>query len=206
MRIILAAAFALAAGTAFAQTIPTTAEQPGKAEPVRIEAGTYQVDPLHTQVSWAVNHLGVTMLEGLFGASEGSLTIDPDKLSAAKVDVTFPIDDVRVTFAEFAEHLQSDSFFNAAEYPTAHFVSTSVTPAEDNTATIVGDLTIKDQTKPVTIYANFVGAGTNPMDDKLNVGFYGTATIKRSDFGLDAYVPAVSDEVHLEINAAFVAP
>ncbi|MDQ0324235.1 polyisoprenoid-binding protein YceI [Rhodopseudomonas julia] len=206
MRVILAAAIALAAGTALAQPVPTATEQPGQAEPARIEAGTYQVDPDHTQVTWTVNHLGFSMLEGLFGASEGSITIDPKNPSGAKVEVTFPIDAVRVTLPEFGEHLQSAEFFNAAQYPAARFVSTSVTVAEGNKATIVGDLTIKDQTKPVTIDAVLVGAGTNPMTDSLNFGFYGSTTIKRSDFGLGAYAPAVSDDVQLEINAAFVKP
>lgn len=206
LRTMLAATVLGFAAPAFAQVLPNTPEQPGQAETDRIEAGTYQVDPAHTQVSWTVNHFGFSMLEGMFGASEGSITLDPANPSEAEVDVTFRIDEVAVTYDDFAGHLQSADFFDAERYPTARFISTSVTPGEGNAATIVGDLTIKDQTRPVTIEAEFVGAGTSPVDEKLNVGFHGTATILRSDFGLGAYAPAVSDEVRLDINAAFIAP
>lgn len=208
MRMFLAAAaFALAVSPVAAQTIviPNTPDQPGQAETSRVTAGTYAVDPAHTQVSWAVNHLGFSVLEGLLGASEGTITIDPAAPADTEVDVTFHVEDMAVTYADFATHLASPDFFDAAQHPTARFVSTSVTPGENDTATIQGDLTIKGETRPVTIEAVFVGAGTNPMDQKLNFGFNGTATIKRSDFGLGAYAPAVSDEVRLDIHAAFAA-
>jgi len=208
MRITAATAIVLvlAGAPALAQGIPNTAEQPGQAESARIKAGTYRLDPAHTQVSWTVNHLGFSMLGGMFGASEGSITIDPARLSDAKVDVTFRIDQLSATDAAFATHLHSPDFFDVGRYPTARFVSTSVKPGGPNTATIAGDLTIKDRTRPVTIEARFVGAGINPMDNKLNFGFLGAASIKRSDFGVGGNAPLVSDDVRLGINAAFAAP
>jgi polyisoprenoid-binding protein YceI len=137
MRIIAATALALtfaaspASAPAFAQVIPNTAEQPGQAEPARIRAGTFQVDPAHTQVSWTVNQLGFSMLGGMFGASGGSITIDPAKLADARVEVTFQIDAMNVTDAAFATHLRSSDFFDATRYPTARFVSTSVRRARE---------------------------------------------------------------------------
>lgn len=204
MRLILAAALAAVAIPAAAQIIPTAPGQPGQPA-TKVPAGTYQVDPFHTQVSWEVNHMGFSILEGMFGASGGSITIDPAKPAAAKVEVTFQVDQLSTTAAPFAKHLQSKDFFDAATYPTARFVSTGVTPRGGNKATITGNLTIKDQTKPVTIDATFIGAGTNPMNKKLNFGFDGTTTIKRSDFGVGAYAPVVSDTVKLHIHAAFTA-
>jgi polyisoprenoid-binding protein YceI len=203
-RLLLAAAFVLPAIVApgIAQ-IASTPQQPGAPTASRVPAGTYQVDPAHTQVAWEVNHMGFSILEGMFGASEGSITIDPAKPAATKVDVTFQVAQMGVSFATFAEHLKGDNFFNAAQYPTARFVSTSVTPKGANKATLTGNLTIKDQTKPVTLDVTFVGAGPNPMSKKLNFGFRATGTIKRSDFGVGAYAPVVSDEVKLHINAAF---
>lgn len=192
-------------GAARAQTIPTTAEQPGQPDTAAILAGTYVVDPAHTQVVWAVNHMGISMLNGMLGASGGKLNIDPEKLDATSLDVAFTIEDISVSFAPFAEHLLTDDFFAAAQYPEARFVSTAVEANKDGTATISGDLTIKDITQQITIKAAFLGAGINPMDEKLNIGFSGTASIKRSDFGLGAYAPGISDEVQLTINAAFIA-
>lgn len=197
MRLILAALIAAAAVPAVAQTPGT----PGKAA---VTAGTYKVDTAHTQVTWTLNHMGFSMLSGQFGAQDGTLTIDPAKPAAAKLDVTFAIDQLSVTSAKFAEHLKSKDFFDAATYPTARFVSTAVV-ASGNTAKITGNLTIKNITKPVTIDATLVGAGTNPMSKKLNFGFRGTTTIKRSDFGLGYATPVVADAVKLDINAAFSA-
>ncbi|MET4896339.1 YceI family protein [Sphingomonadaceae bacterium jetA1] len=200
MRFAIPAALALVLATpaAIAQT------QPGAPVASRVVAGTYAVDPAHTQVTWSVNHMGFSMLDGQFGASEGSLTLDPARPQAAKVDVTFKIDDLSVTAAPFAHHLKSKDFFDAAIYPTARFVSTGV-KVMGTKAVITGNLTIKDQTKPVTLNATFFGAGTNPMSKKLNIGFRATAKIKRSDFGVGAYAPVVGDDVDLMINAAFTA-
>ena len=199
MRPILAALIATAAIPAMAQT-----GQPGMPNKAAVAAGTYAVDPAHTQVTWTLNHMGFSMLSGQFGAQGGTLTIDPAKPAAAKLDVTFAIDQLSVTAAPFANHLKSKDFFDAATYPTARFVSTAVTASGDS-AKITGNLTIKNVTKPVTIDATFVGAGVNPMNKKLNFGFRGTATIKRSDFGLGYATPLVGDSVKLDINAAFVA-
>ncbi len=192
---------ALAAVPVLAQTL---AQTPGAADRTRIVAGTYPVDPNHTQVTWQVNHMGFSLLDGQFGASAGSITIDPARPAATKVDVTFAVDEMATTSGRFTTHLKSKDFFDAATYPTARFVSTRVV-ANGASATITGDLTIKNVTKPVTLRATFVGAGTNPMNKKLNFGFRATGTINRSDFDLGMAVPAVSDKVDLSINAAFAA-
>ena len=204
IRHLAAATLALVSVPTLAQ-IATAPQQPGQPIASRVPAGTYQVDPAHTQVSWQVNHMGFSMLEGQFGASGGSITVDPKKSAATKVDVTFNVDDLSVTSAGFAKHLKSADFFNAAQYPTARFVSTRITPKGANAATMTGNLTIKDQTKPVTLDVTFVGAGDNPMSKKLNLGFTAKGQIKRSDFGIGAYAPVVSDTVNLTIHAAFTA-
>lgn len=200
MRLVLATILALTAAPVLAQT----AAVPGAPVKARVAAGTYAVDPNHTQVTWQVNHMGFSMLEGQFGASGGSIMIDPAKPNATKVEVNFAIDQLSVTSAPFTGHLKSKDFFDVATHPTAKFVSTKVVATGDK-ATITGDLTIKGITKPVVLQATFVGAGTNPMNKKVNVGFRATSSIKRSDFGLGTAVPVVSDRVDLTINAAFAA-
>ncbi|VVT18412.1 conserved exported hypothetical protein [Sphingomonas aurantiaca] len=205
MRLVLATILALTAAPLITQgVLAQTAAVPGAPVKARIAAGTYAVDPNHTQVTWQVNHMGFSMLEGQFGASGGSITIDPAKPNATKVEVNFAIDQLSVTAAPFAGHLKSKDFFDAATYPTAKFVSTKVVATGDK-ATITGDLTIKGVTKPVVLQATFVGAGANPMNKKLNFGFRATTSIKRSDFNIGAYAPVVSDKVDLTINAAFAA-
>ena len=200
MRLVLATILALTAAPVLAQT----AAVPGAPVKARVAAGTYAVDANHTQVTWAVNHMGFSMLEGQFGASGGTIMIDPAKPNATKVEVNFAIDQLSVTSAPFTSHLKSKDFFDVATYPTAKFVSTKVVATGDK-ATITGNLTLKGVTKPVTLQATFVGAGTNPMNKKANFGFRATGSIKRSEFGLGTAVPVVSDRVDLTINAAFAA-
>ncbi|HEX8383812.1 MAG TPA: YceI family protein [Sphingomonas sp.] len=183
---------------------PAAAQMPGQPNPRLVTAGTYRVDTNHTQVTWSVNHLGFSMLQGQFGASGGQAVIDPARPAANKVEVTFDVSQMSVTSAPFATHLKSKDFFDVAAHPTARFVSRSVAIRGD-AATVTGDLTIKGITKPVTLQATFVGAGPNPRSKKTNFGFRATGTINRSDFGLGMAAPAVSDRVALEINAAFEA-
>ena len=204
IRHLAAATLALMSVPALAQ-IATTPQQPGQPIASRVPAGTYQVDPAHTQVSWQVNHMGFSMLEGQFGASGGSITIDPKKPAATKVDISFNVDDLSVTSAGFAKHLKSEDFFNAAQYPTARFVSTRIVPKGANSATMTGNLTIKDQTKPVTLDVTLNNGGDHPMKKVPAIGFDATTTLKRSDFGVGAYAPVVSDTVNLTIHAAFTA-
>ena len=199
----LAAASALSVG-AFAQ-MPT--EKPGAPDPARVVAGTYTVDPNHTLVGWRVDHLGFSDYFGIFGDVTGTLTIDPANPAAAKLDVTIPIHPT-VASAALAEHLLrpgkdggKPDFFGHDPTP-ARFVSTQVTPHSDRTsAYILGNLTLNGRTRPVAIQATFSGAGE--MMGTRTVGFAGRALIRRSDFGIDAGIPLVSDEVELDLTAAF---
>ncbi len=204
--IALLAATALG-GVAIAQ-MPT--EKPGAADPSRVTGGTYQADPNHTLVGWRVDHLGFSDYFGLFGDVTGTLTIDPADLSRAKVDVTIPINPL-VASQGLQDHLlrpgkdgATPDFFGADAEP-AHFVSLRVSPSVDGMAAyILGNLTLNGRTRPVGIQARFTGAGT--MMGSETVGFSGRALIKRSDFGIKSGIPLVSDEVELDLTAAFAKP
>lgn len=102
-------------------------------------------------------------------------------------------------------HLQTADFFDTANHPIATFVSRSVTINSDsaNEATVVGDLTLRGVTRPVTMEVEFNQAGPS-MGNSYKTGFDGEATIKRSDFGINYAIPAVSDEVKLHIEGEFV--
>ena len=101
--------------------------------------------------------------------------------------------------------LRSSNFLEVDAHPTATFTSTAVKQTGTDEFSVTGDLTIKGVTKPVTLAAEFFGAGTNPMSKKLNVGFFATGQITRSEFGLGYGVPEVTpDLVDLRISAAFI--
>jgi polyisoprenoid-binding protein YceI len=199
---------ALSIGTLHAQQ-GGPPQLPGQMDASRVQAGTYAADANHSLVGWRVNHFGFNDYFGIFGNVSGTLTIDPANLSAAKVDVTIPIDSVVVASAGLKDHLLragrdggKPDFFGPSP-AAAKFVSTRVQPSGNN-ATITGDLTLNGVTKPVTIQAQFTGAGNAMMPpNKLTIGFEGTTTIKRSEFGISTFAPMVSDEVELTITTAF---
>jgi len=194
-----------AAPTLFAQGAP---ELPGVADPSRVTAGTYVADASHSLISFEVNHFGFNDYFGIFGDVAGTLVLDPANLDASKVDVTIPVASVTTASKGLTEHLlragkdgAAPDFFGPAPAP-ARFVSTSV-KADGMTAEITGDLTLNGVTKPVTIQAEFSGAGNHPFNQRATLGFHGTATIKRSEWGLGGFVPLVGDDVELDITIAF---
>ena len=205
--IALAAAVALLGVPLLAQQMPS--EPPGRPDPARVAAGTYALDPHHALIGWRVNHLGFSDYFGLLGESTGTLALDPANPGAAKLDVTVPVGKILTANPALTAHLLrpgkdggKPDFFGA-DPADARFVSTRVTPGSDGmSATIVGDLTLNGETHPVTIAATFTGAGTFP-GMKPTVGFSGKATIQRSQWGVSAGVPLVSDTVELEIAAPF---
>ena len=121
--------------------------------------------------------------------------------TAAKVVIDIPMSGSTTTSPGFTKHLASKDLLDVEKFPTAKFVSTSVV-VDGQTAKINGDLTLKGVTKPVTIEVEFNGAGT--VMGAYKAGFDGEATIKRSDFGINYALPAVSDEVKLHIEGEFV--
>lgn len=204
---VLALAISVPAVVAQSAQAPQT---PGIKDKSRVVAGNYVADPLHTMVVWEVDHLGFSDYTGIFGDVEGTLTINPANLSAAKVDVTIPIDKVTTASTVLTAHLLRAAeaggkadFFGANPAP-ARFVSTAVALNSDgDEAKITGNLTLNGVTRPVTLEAEFFGAGTNPMNQKVTVGFKAETKILRSQFGIEYALPFVSDEVELKIHAAF---
>ncbi|MES2753039.1 MAG: YceI family protein [Pseudomonadota bacterium] len=214
MRKTLIAALVLtaipAAAVIGAQQAPMRA--PGIKDVRRVSGGTYTVDPNHTLVRWTVDHLGFTPYFGLFGSATGTLTLDPKNPRAASVDITIPVAKVTTASAGLTSHLLRSGkdggkpdFFGAAP-DDARFISTSVT-VRGTTAKVAGSLKLNGYTKPVVLDVTFYGAGTSPAmggyPAKENVGFEATTTIRRSEFGIATGIPMVSDQVELNIVAAF---
>lgn len=203
MRMLLIPAAALLAVAGGSIVIAQAPAAPGTKDAAKVTGGTYKVDGGHTQVVFAWDHMGFSNNMGTIAEPTGTLTLDKANPAASKVSVEFQIANLRTGVAKLDEHLAKPDFFDAAKYPTATFVSTSVKPDGATGAEITGNLTLHGVTKPVTLDAEFYGAGIQPMSKKENVGFVATGSIKRSDFGMGAYVPLVSDAIELKIIAAF---
>lgn len=193
--VALAGALALSAAV-HAQTANTT-------DPAAVQAGTYALETKHARVLFAVSHFGFSTWYGDFTGATGTLKLDPKSPSASRLEVSIPTASVSTTNATLDGELKSADWFDAAKHPTITFRSTAVTPTGPSTAKVAGDLTFHGVTKPVVLDATFKAAGTNPMNKAYTVGFEVTGRIKRSDFGVTTYVPAVGDEVDLIISAPF---
>ncbi len=192
-----------AADNAAAATAPASealAEPAVTAEPVTGISGTYVMDPHHTDVIAQWSHFGFSHPVAHFGQVEGQIVYDADNVSASSVEVTLPLAGLSSHVGDFDEHLRSADFFDAAQFPNATFKSTAVESAGGNKLKVTGDLTIKDMTHPVVLDVTINKFAEQPMAKRAAAGFDAVAQIKRSDFGVGAYAPNVSDEVELRIT------
>ena len=168
-----------------------------------VKAGTYKVETYHTQVGFSLNHFGFTNYSGLFSGATGSLKLDPTNPGASKLEVSIPVESIVTTVPKLTDELKGDKWFDVAKFPQAVFTSTNVSLAAGGDATVTGTLTLHGVTKPVVLHVHLQGAGVNPLDKAYTVGFQASGTIKRSDFGVSLYAPALGDEVELSIAGAF---
>lgn len=195
------AAYGLAAALMMA---PAALAQTTKV-PAEVKAGAYVADPSHSKVTWTVSHFGFSTYTGQFAGVTANLKLDPANLGATALDATIQTAAVGTLNPALDNHLKSPNFLDVAKFPTATFKATSVKSTGAATADITGDLTLHGVTKPVVLQATFNQAGLSPVDKKYTVGFSAKAVVKRSDFGIKTYVPAISDDVTLHIDTEFKA-
>ena len=205
MRTLPAAlALLIAAAPAVAQApMQMPKAPPGTPDTTKVVAGTYAIEPSHTQVVFALDHLGFSVFRGFLSGASGTLTVDPARPTDAKLSVTMPISTIFTTSQKLNQELVGPDWFDAQHFPTATFVSTKVNPGPNNMALVDGNLTIHGQTRPVTMQVRFHGAGKSMMGKGAAIGFDGRVALSRSAFGLAKGVPFVSDHVELTIAAAF---
>lgn len=181
-RIVLVAALALAASPAF--------------------AGSYVLDPAHTQVVFTWNHFGFSNPSAQFGKVEGTLEFDAADPTKSSVKVTIPLASVNSNVPKLDEHLQHADFFDSAKYPDATFVSTRVEKgATPQTLKVTGDLSLHGVTRPIVLDVTINKVGEHPMRKAPAAGFDATTTIERSQFGIKTYVPMVSDAIKVHITS-----
>jgi polyisoprenoid-binding protein YceI len=166
-------------------------------------AERYDIDASHSGVVFGWNHFGFSNPTARFDKIEGSVLLDKADLTKSSISVTLPLEGLDTRVAKLDEELKSPDFLDAAKYPTITFKSTKVEKTGENSLKITGDLTVHGVTKPVTLDAkvNKIGIFEIPGVIKAQTaGFDATTVIKRSDFGVTKYVPAVSDEISVRIT------
>jgi polyisoprenoid-binding protein YceI len=164
-----------------------------------LQAADYTIDPAHTYVSFAINHLGFSTMRGKFNEQSGSMQFDP---ANKKASVMIEIDAASIDTGHMKrdDHLRSPDFLNAVENPTITFKSTDATWSGDKLASVSGDLTILGVSKPVTLDIVAMNCGTHPFNKKQVCGFDATASVNRTDFGVTYGSPAIGDVMDLQIE------
>lgn len=165
-------------------------------------SGIYTIDKGHAFILYKISHLGFSNYRGRMDDFDSQLTFDakdPEKSSLSVVINTASTDSNN---PKLDDHYHN-TFFNIAKFPTATFKSTKVTKTGPDTGKVEGELTLLGVTKPVTLDVKFHGYGIMPFVKKETLGFSAVAHIKRSDFGMTAYLPMVGDDVDLEIEAEY---
>lgn len=165
-----------------------------------LAADKYILDSSHSQVVFDYDHLGFSTTFGMFSGFEGEITFDADAPENSAVSVSMPVKSMFTGWEKRDGHFMSDDFFGAQDGDLVTFTSTAIEVTGDNTAMITGDLTMNDVTIPVVLDTTLNKMGDHPMAGKPWMGFDATTTVKRSDFGLGAFAPAVGDDVNLRIS------
>ncbi|PVE13594.1 YceI family protein [Streptomyces scopuliridis] len=190
---------ATSAGTATATVAPALAALTGE----------YTIDPAHSTISFTVRHAMVTNVRGTFTEHEGSLSLDGTNPAGSSASIEVSIASVDTGIADRDGHLRSADFFDAETFPKMSFHSTSVEQLDAETYRLTGDLSIKDVTRPLTIDLEFNGSATDVYGNE-RVGFEGSATILRSDWGLtwnaalETGGVMVSDKVKLNFDISAI--
>lgn len=166
-----------------------------------VPSGKYFVDPTHAYIHMQYSHLGLS--NPILGFEEFKMSMDLDNADPTKtaVAVEIDVDSVRTGSDIFHEHLTGAKWFDAEKNPTISFASTAIAANADGTYELTGDLTIKETTKPVTLTVTVNNAMMHPMAKKPVVGISAVGGLKRSQWGLGANAPYISDDVKLEIQA-----
>ena len=169
---------------------------------------TWSIDPTHSEVQFKIKHLVISTVTGQFNTFNGSLEAVGDDFSGSKATFEASIDSISTNNVDRDGHLKSPDFFDAANFPTLNFESTSFENKGGNDYKITGNFTIKGVTKEVTLDAEFGGIMTDPYGN-VKAGFEITGKINRKDLGLswsavtEAGGIVVSDEVKLALNVQF---
>ncbi len=172
-------------------------------------SGDYQLDVAHTRIYFVARHAMVTSVRGYFHEFDGRLHLDAADPAASTAEVTIKVASLDTGQEQRDAHLRSPDFFDVETYPDMTFRSTEVTPVDEEAYRVVGDLTIRDQTRPVTLDVTYNGSAKDPFGN-LRAGFEGRGMVNRKEWGLtwNAALETggfmVSDKIRIEFDVSAV--
>ena len=174
-----------------------------------VQSGAYTIDPIHSRIGFVARHAMVTKVRGSFNEFVGSGYFDADEPANSHLELTIQAASIDTRNADRDAHLRSNDFFAMDDYPTITFASTHVERISAEQYRVVGDLSIKGVSKPVTVDFEYTGSAIDPFGNQ-RIGFEGATTVNRKDWGvswnaaLDAGGVLVSDKVTLEFEVSAI--
>ncbi|MCK9605476.1 MAG: YceI family protein [Methylomonas sp.] len=162
-------------------------------------ADSYTIDNRHTFPSFEINHLGFSIQRGRFNETGGKVVLD-SAAGKGSIDITVNMASISTGLAELEEHLRGKDFFDVNQYPTMRFKADKLSFAGDKLIGADGMLMLHGISKPVHLTVDHFFCGMNMIRLKYTCGANAVTTIKRSDFGIDKYVPMISDQVKVSIQ------
>lgn len=173
------------------------------------EFSTWTVDKVHSKVGFSITHLVISEVEGTFKVYDGEIKTGSDDFTDAKINFLVDVASLNTENTMRDDHLKSDDFFNAEQYPQMKFESTSFKKIAGQKYRLKGNLTIRETTKPVIFEVKHGGIAPNDGYGNTKAGFKATTTINRFDYGLkwnsltEAGGLTVGDEVEIELKLQF---
>ena len=161
-------------------------------------AAEYELDVVHTQVLFSASHLGFSTSTGSFADIEGGFSFDESDIESSSVQVEIQVDSIDLNDQTWNDTMLGEHWFDSANYPTITFKSTDVRSTGEGTMAVVGDLTMKGVTKPLTLEIRLNKLGEQM--GKPKAGFSATAIIDRTEFNLKTFAPLIGSEVSLAIE------
>jgi polyisoprenoid-binding protein YceI len=176
------------------------------ATPETTTAQKWAIDPAHTEVQFKVKHLVISTVTGKFNQFEGTLNSETEDFDGADAAFSIDVNSVSTNSEDRDNHLRSNDFFAAEEYPKITFENGRLKKVKDDQYTMSGDMTIRGTTRPVTLNVVYNGTMKDPWGN-MKAGFEITGKLNRKDYGLtwntitEAGGMLVGEDVKLEINA-----
>jgi polyisoprenoid-binding protein YceI len=162
-------------------------------------ADSYTVDPRHTFPSFEVSHLDFSTQRGRFNRTEGKIQLDPSA-QQGRVEIRIDADSIDTGLAELEERLKKEDFFDVGHHPKIIYRAEKVRFAGDRLVGVEGEITLLGRTRPLPLDVEHFRCGFHPIYLRQGCGANATGTLRRSDFGMNAFLPLVGDEVRLRIQ------
>lgn len=168
-----------------------------------LRSGQYTLDRAHSSVHFKVDHFGFSKLVGRFNEFDATLDFDPDDLAATRLHARISTASVDFNNTDLEKTLRGSRWLDTRVFPEATYTTVSTRQAGDNVLHFTGELKLLGVSRPVELEVVFNGGANNFLTGRYTLGFAATGILKRSDFGMDSFIPAIGDHIYLEINAEF---